>query len=70
MSILDKFKLNDRVAMVTGGNRGLGREMALALAEAGAAVAITSRDQERGGPGRTGDCRFAYDQRRGTGLLL
>ena len=47
MSILDKFRLNDRVALVTGGNRGLGREMALALAEAGAAVAITSRDQER-----------------------
>ena len=47
MSILDKFRLDDRVALVTGGNRGLGREMALALAEAGAAVALTSRDQER-----------------------
>ncbi len=47
MSILDKFRLDERVALVTGGNRGLGREMALALAEAGAAVALTSRDQER-----------------------
>ena len=47
VSILDKFRLNDRVALVTGGNRGLGREIALALAEAGAAVALTSRDQER-----------------------
>ncbi len=47
MSILDKFRLDGRVALVTGGNRGLGREMALALAEAGAAVALTSRDQER-----------------------
>lgn len=47
MSVLDKFRLTDRVALVTGGNRGLGYQMALALAEAGAAVALTSRDQER-----------------------
>lgn len=47
MSILDKFKLTGRVALVTGGNRGLGRQMALALAEAGAHVALTSREQER-----------------------
>lgn len=47
MSILDKFNLTGRVALVTGGNRGLGRQMALALAEAGADVALTSRDQAR-----------------------
>lgn len=47
MTILDKFNLAGRVALVTGGNRGLGRQMALALAEAGADVALTSRDQER-----------------------
>ena len=47
MSVLDKFKLTDRIALVTGGNRGLGKQMALALAEAGAAVALTSRDQGR-----------------------
>ena len=47
MSILSKFKLTDRIALVTGGNRGLGKQMALALAEAGAAVALTSRDQSR-----------------------
>jgi NAD(P)-dependent dehydrogenase (short-subunit alcohol dehydrogenase family) len=32
-----------KVALVTGGSRGLGREMALALAERGADVIITSR---------------------------
>ncbi|KAG6831486.1 hypothetical protein H0H87_005053 [Tephrocybe sp. NHM501043] len=34
--ILDEFRLTDRVALVSGANRGLGLEMALALAEAGA----------------------------------
>ena len=43
MTILDKFRLDDRVAIVTGGNRGLGKEMARSLVEAGAGVAIVSR---------------------------
>ncbi len=47
MPILDSFKLNGKVALVTGGNRGLGRQMALALAEAGADVALTSRSLPR-----------------------
>ena len=34
--IFDEFRLTDRVGIVSGGNRGLGLEMALALAEAGA----------------------------------
>ena len=44
---LDIFQLNGRIALVTGGNRGLGFAMARALAEAGADVAITSRSEER-----------------------
>lgn len=36
--IFDEFALTDRVGIVSGGNRGLGLEMALALCEAGARV--------------------------------
>jgi gluconate 5-dehydrogenase len=44
-SVLDLFKLDGQVALVIGGNRGLGLAMATALAEAGASVSIAARDE-------------------------
>ena len=46
MSVQDLFDLSGTVALVTGGSRGLGLEMATALGEAGAAVAITARREQ------------------------
>ena len=42
-SVLNLFKLDGRVALVTGASRGLGASMASALAEAGAKVALAAR---------------------------
>jgi NAD(P)-dependent dehydrogenase (short-subunit alcohol dehydrogenase family) len=44
--VLEKFQLADQVAVVTGGNRGLGRAFAQALGEAGASVAVIGRGRD------------------------
>jgi gluconate 5-dehydrogenase len=48
----EKLELKDRVAIVTGAGRGLGRQMALALAMAGADIVAAAL--RRGGPASGG----------------
>jgi NAD(P)-dependent dehydrogenase (short-subunit alcohol dehydrogenase family) len=47
MTVLDLFDLSGRLAIVTGGGGGLGRELARTLAELGADVVLCARRQER-----------------------
>lgn len=45
-SILDRFRLDGQVAIVTGSGRGIGSAIALALADAGADIVVTARSPE------------------------
>ena len=47
MSVLDLFRIEDKVAIVTGAGRGIGAATALALAEAGADVVVSARTTEQ-----------------------
>jgi NAD(P)-dependent dehydrogenase (short-subunit alcohol dehydrogenase family) len=46
MSVLDRFRLDGKRLFITGGSRGLGREMALAIADVGADCILVGRDEE------------------------
>jgi NAD(P)-dependent dehydrogenase (short-subunit alcohol dehydrogenase family) len=47
MSTMDRFRVDGKVALVTGAGSGLGRQFATTLAEAGATVAVAARRREK-----------------------
>ena len=47
MSVLNLFNLEGEVAVVTGAGKGIGRGIALSLAEAGADIALASRSEDQ-----------------------
>jgi NAD(P)-dependent dehydrogenase (short-subunit alcohol dehydrogenase family) len=49
VSVLDAFRLDGKVAVVTGGNRGIGAAVAAALEQAGARVIVAARQPGPGG---------------------
>lgn len=59
--ILDKFRLEDRIAVVTGAAQGIGREIAAGLAAAGALVVVADLNEEKG---RESAAALAADGRR------
>ena len=46
---LERFKIKNKIAIITGGTRGIGLAIAHALGEAGAKLVITSRTDKFGG---------------------
>ncbi|MFB6202727.1 MAG: SDR family NAD(P)-dependent oxidoreductase, partial [Halorhabdus sp.] len=60
MSVFDRFRLDGQTSIVTGGNRGIGRAIADALAEAGSNVVVANRDAT-GGKQAAEDIADEYD---------
>ena len=46
-NLINQFRIEGKIAVVTGASRGIGEGIAIGLADAGATVIITARDQER-----------------------
>lgn len=60
MDSRSSFRLDDRIALVTGASRGLGLEIAQAMARAGAHVLVNSRSPDRTAPVAEGICADGY----------
>jgi 2-deoxy-D-gluconate 3-dehydrogenase len=65
MKVLDQFKLDGKIALVTGCRRGIGKAMALALAEAGADIIGVSATLEKTGSQVEGEVRAQGREFRG-----
>ena len=46
-NLIDQFRIDGKVAVITGASRGIGEGIAIGLADAGATVMITARDEQR-----------------------
>ncbi|NBT56162.1 MAG: SDR family NAD(P)-dependent oxidoreductase, partial [Betaproteobacteria bacterium] len=62
MTILDSFRLNGRIALITGSSGGIGLALARALGQAGAQVILNGRNSEK--------LEAATRQLRGEGLIV
>lgn len=68
---MTKGRLGDCIALVTGGSRGVGKGVAIGLAEAGATVIVTARTRNSGGsewPGSLDETVAAIDAAGGRGI--
>ena len=75
--MMELFDLHGKVAIVTGGNGGLGRGMALGLASAGATIVIAARNQAKTAATpaflrafRTRSCVETSDAQKRSGRLI
>ncbi len=68
--ILDRFSLKGKVALVTGSSRGLGAAIAIALAEAGASVAVHGSRTKDGATGNGAPVEATRDKIGGNALAL
>src|ERR1700722_17559835 len=72
LSIVRSMDLQDKVAIVTGASRGIGRQLALVLAQRGAKVVVAARtiEPKRRLPGTIGETLQAIEDLGGTAIAV